>query len=90
MDLNTYAAKYFNEKDDIVDNPIKYLTLGELDCTTRGELFDRGHPFIPWLLTTGGYGAPVLAPCEMTGLTQRAQLSTQMLTSVLISSELQK
>ena len=23
VDLNTYAAKYFNEKDDIVDNPIK-------------------------------------------------------------------
>ena len=34
MDLNTYAAKYFNEKDDIVDNPIKYLTLGELDLNT--------------------------------------------------------
>ena len=54
------------------------------DCTARGELFDRGRPFLPWLLTTGEYGAPVLALCEMTGLTQRAQLSTQMLTSVLI------
>ena len=58
--------------------------VGELDCTARGELFDRGRPFLPWLLTTGEYGAPVLAPCEMTGITQRAQLSTQMLTSVLI------
>ena len=59
-------------------------SIGELDCTARGELFGRGRPFLPWLLTTGEYGAPVLAPCEMTGLTQRAQLSTQMLTSVLI------
>ena len=40
-----------------------------------------GCPFLPWLLIMGEYGAPVLAPCEMTGLTQRAQLSTQMLTS---------
>ena len=27
VDLNTYAAKYFNEKDDIVDNPINLLNI---------------------------------------------------------------
>ena len=27
VDLNTYAVKYFNEKDDIVDNPITLLNI---------------------------------------------------------------
>ena len=37
-------------------------TIGELDCTAPGELFDWDRPFLPWLLTTG--------ECEMTWLKQ--------------------
>ena len=44
VDLNTYAAKYFNEKDDIVDNPITLLNIESpyYDIEQLGEKLNTG------------------------------------------------